>query len=159
MGKRIESISLGQGQGPKAERLIRDSMQKGGWVILQNCHLAISWMSELERMVEELNEGLHKDFRLWLTSMPSPHFPISVLQNSVKMTIEPPQGLRANLLRTYKNLDDKELDDCRKSDAYKKLLFGFCLFHAIIQDRRKFGAIGWNIPYEFTNEDLTVCRR
>lgn len=38
-------------------------------------------------------------------------------------------------------------------------MFGFCLFHAIIQDRRKFGAIGWNIAYEFTNEDLTVCKR
>jgi dynein heavy chain len=63
------------------------------------------------------------------------------------------------LLRTYKNIDDKELEDCKKPDVFKKLLFGFCLFHAIIQDRRKFGAIGWNIPYEFTNEDLTVCRR
>jgi len=62
-------------------------------------------------------------------------------------------------LRTYKNLSDPELVDCAKPENFKKLLFGFCLFHAIIQDRRKFGPIGWNIAYEFTNEDLTVCKR
>lgn len=75
------------------------------------------------------------------------------------MTMEPPTGLRANLLRTYKNLSEQELNDCSKPEYFKKLLFGFCLFHAIIQDRRKFGPIGWNIAYEFTNEDLMVCRR
>ena len=36
MSKRYESISLGQGQGPKAEKLIRESSQRGGWVLLQN---------------------------------------------------------------------------------------------------------------------------
>jgi len=36
-------------------------------------------MPDLERLVEELNENMHKDFRLWLTSMPTNYFPISVL--------------------------------------------------------------------------------
>jgi dynein heavy chain, axonemal len=134
-------------------------MQRGGWVLLMNCHLAISWMPELEKLCEELDENVHKDFRLWLTSMPSKFFPTSVLQNGVKMTLEPPKGLRNNLLRTYLALDDRTLEDCKEPDVFKKLLFGFSLFHAIIQDRRKFGPIGWNIPYEFTNEDLTVCRK
>lgn len=116
-------------------------------------------MPRLEAIVEQLTDQNHPDFRIWLTSMPSPQFPVSVLQTSVKMTMEPPTGLRSNLLRTYANIDNRQLNDCAKPDQFKKLLFAFSFFHAIVQDRRKFGAIGWNIPYKFTFEDFDVCKK
>jgi dynein heavy chain, axonemal len=159
MSERYKSISLGQGQGKKAKALVELAYSKGYWVLLQNCHLSISWMPQLELICESLNTGMHKDFRMWLTSMPTESFSIPILQNSIKMTLEPPQGLRNNLLRTYRNMDEKDFGECKKTEEYKRLLFGFCLFHAIIQDRRKFGPIGWNIAYEFTNEDLMVCKK
>jgi dynein heavy chain len=160
MNKRFDSISLGQGQGPKATKMIENAQNMGGWVLLSNCHLMESWMSDLEMIVQSLNpETMSTNFRLWLTSMPSKTFPVQVLQNGVKMTNEPPAGLRANLLRSYSSMSDKTFTESTKPDIYRNLLFGFCFFHAVVQDRRKFGPIGWNIPYGFTPEDLHVCKQ
>jgi dynein heavy chain len=160
MAKKLESISLGQGQGPKAVRLIEVARQQGGWVLLANCHLAVSWLPELDRLCERMSpEDTHNDFRLWLTSMPTPVFPPLLLQNSVKMTNEPPKGLRANLMGTIEKLDEKILEESKRPEAFRRLLFAFCFFHTIVLARRKFGPIGWCIPYSFTNEDLTTCRR
>lgn len=124
-----------------------------------NCHLASSFMPKLEQIVETLDDSCHRDFRLWMTSMPSKIFPVSVLQNSVKMTLEPPSGLKQNVLGSYEALDWKDVEESTKPEMVKRFLFGFCFFHAIAQDRRKFGPIGWNIAYAFTNEDLMVCRK
>lgn len=102
MDTRLKMLSLGQGQGDIAKELIKTGRRNGDWVCLQNCHLAISWMTELERIQEnQVAADTHGDFRLWLTSMPTNRFPVPVLQSGIKLTNEPPKGLKANLTRTY----------------------------------------------------------
>uniref|UniRef100_A0A8C5KDU7 Dynein axonemal heavy chain 1 n=1 Tax=Jaculus jaculus TaxID=51337 RepID=A0A8C5KDU7_JACJA len=156
--KKLSAISLGQGQGPRAEAMMRSSIERGKWVFFQNCHLAPSWMPALERLIEHINpDKVHRDFRLWLTSLPSNKFPVSILQNGSKMTIEPPRGVKANLLKSYNNLSDDFLHSCNKVLEFKSLLLSLCLFHGNALERRKFGPLGFNIPYEFTDGDLRIC--
>lgn len=47
-------------------------------------------------------------------------------QIGVKMTKEPPKGLRANLKSTYSKMDDDKLKRTCKPVDYRKMLFGEC---------------------------------
>ena len=157
----LEQCALGQGQAPIATRMLNDGVKHGGWVYLANCHLSISWMPALEKLIDNFCNDVvpHKDFRLWLSSSPHKDFPIAVLQLSIKMTTEPPNGLKANLGRLYDQISDDRFE--RSPDAikhkYKRLAFCLCWFHALILERRKFRSLGWAIPYEFNDSDFQIC--
>ena len=107
----LHTVSLGTGQGPQTRALIEDSMRTGDWVIIQNCHLAGTWMPELERLVRVLgtsnlltepsSSSPSSEFRLFLTTLPSNSFPRRLLSSCVRIMVQPATGLRVTAERLF----------------------------------------------------------
>ncbi|XP_014480405.1 PREDICTED: dynein heavy chain 8, axonemal [Dinoponera quadriceps] len=151
-----KSISMGQGQEVHARRLLSSAKTEGFWALCQNCHLGLEYMTELANFILEM-EAPHPNFRVWITTEPHKDFPVSLLQMSIKYTYEAPQGVRAGLLATYSGMNQEMLDQCDIAQ-YIPLIYTVSFLHTVVQERRKFGPLGWNIPYEFNLADwLASC--
>ncbi|XP_071945421.1 dynein axonemal heavy chain 10-like [Antedon mediterranea] len=154
-GNKLKFLSMGQGQEKVALQLLETAIARGQWLMLQNCHLLAKWLRDLEKALERIAKP-HPDFRLWLTTDPTPAFPIGILQRSLKVVTEPPNGLKLNLRSTYHKISANALESCPHS-SFKPLIFVLAFFHAVVQERRKYGKIGWNVPYDFNESDFRVC--
>ncbi|CAF1414036.1 unnamed protein product [Rotaria sordida] len=160
----LDVISLGQGQGPKVEEVLSKALTlKGRWIFLHNCHLSASFMPRLRVLVNNFSKpGLELDsqFRLFLSTKPDIHFPLELLQLGLKMTIEWPVGLKSSLLQTFGPtgiVNEKVYDNETLGPYWRRLVFNLAFFHAVIHERKKFGALGWNLSYEFNQSDLEVA--
>jgi len=148
-------VSMGQGQEIIARRYIDTAVTTGAWVMLNNTHLGLNFLAEVESSILK-REEVDPDFRLWITSEPHPKFPIGLLQMSIKITNEAPVGMKAGLKRSYAWVSQDLMDTISRPE-WRSLLYVMCYVHSLAQERRKFGPIGFSIPYEFNQSDLSAC--
>ena len=52
--------------------------------------------------------------------------------------------------------DEKYFDSSLFEKSFKKLLYSLTFFHALVQERRKYGSLGFNVRYEFNDSDLEM---
>jgi dynein heavy chain len=150
----VECISMGEGQDVAAMKAMQNAWAAGTWVLLQNCELGLDLMVRMEKIIQ--SQVAHENYRLMITAAPDPSFPLGLLQMSTKAANEPPLGLRAGLLRSFITMIDQDKLERIESPNWRKLLHTLCFLHSVVQERRKFGPLGWNIPYEFNTGDLSA---
>jgi dynein heavy chain len=154
-GSDYHNISLGQGQDVIASEKLEVGNRQGHWVFLNNVHLMPRWLVVLEKKLEDyILAGVHPDFRIMFSSDPSSSIPIPILDKAIKITSDPPSGLKANLKQAFACFSRDMYDDLEPRS--KGILFGLCQFHAIMIERKKFGSKGFNMMYPFSIGDL-VC--
>ncbi|NWU99300.1 DYH10 protein, partial [Upupa epops] len=152
---KLKLLAMGHGQEEIALQMLESAVVSGEWLVLQNCHLLVRWLVRLEKALENITNP-HPDFRLWLTTVPTEGFPVGILQKSLKVATEPPNGLKLNLRATYFRISPEALQQC-PHPAFKSLVYILAFFHAVVQERRKFGKPGWNVPYDFNESDFKIC--
>lgn len=152
-GLSYHNIALGQGQDVVAMSKLEQGHVQGHWILLNNVHLMPKWLVTLEKQLDEFQASKsHVNFRVFVSSDPSSAIPIGLLDRSIKLTNEPPTGVKANLRRALSNFTASEIDEIEPRT--RSIMFGLCYFHAIMLERKKFGPQGFNMMYPFANGDL-----
>ncbi|OXB71581.1 UNVERIFIED_CONTAM: hypothetical protein H355_004176 [Colinus virginianus] len=151
MNKKVEEVELTEHEIDKARQEIACDFQHSGSTAIASIVSSMGWSVQVL--------PLYSNF--WRAPITALGFEacVTAANNGIKIVSEPPEGLRANLLRLYASQDQHVCEGAKKPEILRKLSFAFCFFHAVVQDRKKFGPIGWNVEYEFTVDDLLVCQR
>lgn len=157
-GKRVIQVSLGKGQSEIAKKKIGHAFKHNNWVYCGNIHLSEQFMRDLELTVESLRQKpKNPEFGLFLSSAPVPTVPLDLLQNCLLCTLEPVRGLKQNMFRVMNTLVPHDLrndDTVLDVSKYKKLVYALSFFHAVLNERKRFGQLGWNCRYDFSDADF-----
>ncbi|CAD8198362.1 unnamed protein product [Paramecium pentaurelia] len=121
------SVTLGEGQNSKAERILRDSLENGYTLEFLNCQFGTQFLSLIEQILEE-NQA-HPNFKLILQAKNCKSFPISWLNRTIKVGFSQTNNI-ISLLTDQIESEDK-LDHPQ--------FFSLNLFQAIYNLRNAYG--------------------
>ena len=148
-------IAMGQNAEKGAEEELKNCNANGEWLFLQNIHLMPKWLKTLEEKMKEIaKEKGHEDFRLFLSAEPSGNIPVGILEKCIKLSNEPPSGLKENMKIAFSTLKNAEGVNPQDEKRRCGVIFGLSYFHAVVIERKKFGSLGWNRNYPFNLDDL-----
>jgi dynein heavy chain 1, cytosolic len=151
LNKRCTSVAIGSAEGFEiAEKAINTASKAGTWVLLKNVHLAPQWLVELEKKIHRLQPN--ENFRLFLTMEIHPRVPSTLVRISNTFVFEPPAGIKASLIRSFKTVLSQEKTD-RSPAERSRLHFLLSWFHAVLGERLRYTPIGWTKVYEFGEAD------
>jgi len=141
------------------EERMAKAAQNGDWIILENLHLVEDWLPTFEeKMNKWKGPELNARFRMWITCVPVPSFPATILEKSIKVALQPPRTIKAKIERML--LEQEKEAFFRKSgksaNYHKNLFFGLAYLHSILESRKKYGSLGWHVPYKFDFSDFEV---
>jgi len=135
----------------EADKLIDLCSRSGGWVMLKNIHLTSKdWLLSLEKKIYNMN--CDSSFRLILTCEVSPIIPKTLLRNSFKYFLEPPNGMSEALSRALDSMPEERMN--HQPVERCRLYFLLAWFHAVVIERLRYVPIGWSKSYEFGDADL-----
>ncbi|KAK0158915.1 hypothetical protein PV328_009853 [Microctonus aethiopoides] len=147
-------ISLGQGQVKQAEEAIERACRNGGWVLLSNLQLALNWLPRLESILRSDNctNAKNPSSRIWLTTEECYGFYPGLAGICLKLTYEPPEGVKRNMTRSLRQLQGHQT---RTNNS--EGIFVLAWLHAVLQERRRFIPQGWICSYEWSDADLEAA--
>jgi len=147
---KLISIAMGSPEGyTLADNAITTAIRTGSWVLLKNVHLAISWLSSLEKKLQGFNPN--KGFRLFLTMQTDTKVPVNLLRLSRILVFEPTPGIKANLIHSLQGIPESKVSKVPLERS--RLYFLSAWLHSVIQERLRYVPLGWTKQYEFNDAD------
>jgi hypothetical protein len=129
----------------------------GDWLLIMNLHMEPSWMSMIEELILALGPDTNPRFRLWMTMPQMDHCSDLVLKRSVKVALEQPVNIKMKIERHLEQ--QKEANLKRYGDLgtmHKNVFFGLCYLHGVLDGRRAYHSLGWNVSYIFDKNDFDL---
>lgn len=154
--RKLSIVSMGTVEGTDtADMEIEGAALAGRWVLIQNGHLALDWISKLPRKLSGLN--LHPSFRLFVTCLLTSSLPRALLQLARVVMFETPPSLRSNVKASVKLVSD--VLGSRLETVQKKTILLLCWFHSVLLERLRYSQVSAIQQYDVNDNTLLFAAK
>lgn len=150
----LSTISMGSKEGTDiATKEIQVAATRGSWVLIQNVHMSLNWLSQLQKILDLTK--FHQGFKIFLTCTTTSNIPSILISKSQIFMFEDQPGLRTR----FKDLLDSIPPHTLKKNPGERRRIYFLLiwFHSMLQERLKYVPISFATNYDITISDFKAA--